>query len=205
MLINLIHLNVKKSKIVVGINMTNLYKCIKSINNSDILTLFIDSEDTSRLGIQIENAELNELHVYKANMMDLDEDPLDVPPTSFDTKISIPSNQFHKLCRDMNNNSDTIEIQNIGKTIIVKGNGDIEQNSTLGESINGLKVEREEGNNKIIQGKYELKHLVMFTKCTSLCTTVDIFMKNDYPLVIRYTVASLGYVILCLAPMMDSI
>jgi len=45
-----------------------------------------------------------------------------------------------------------------------------------------------------------LKHLVLFTKCTNLCPAIEIYLKNDYPLIIRYTVANLGEVKLVLAP-----
>lgn len=194
----------EKPKIVVGVNMFNLFKLIKTINNTDILTLFIDSEDTSKLGIQIDNPEQKSCTIYKLKLMDLDDDPLDVPPTKFDSQLTISSSYFHKLCRDMHNISELVEIMSVGKTVILKGDGDIaEQETILLETDTGLKIERDENNTQIVQGKYELKHLVMFTKCTSLCTTIDLFMKNDYPLVIRYTVASLGYIILCLAPFMD--
>jgi proliferating cell nuclear antigen len=195
-----------KPKIVVGVNMFNLFKLIKTINNADILTLFIDSEDISKLGVKIENAEKKTVTTYRLKLMDLDETQLDVPPTTFDAQITMPSGDFHKLCRDMHNISELIEIQNVGKSVILKGDGDIaDQETVLGETINGLKVDRDDNNPNIVQGKYELKHLVMFTKCTSLCTTIDLFMKNDYPLVIRYTVASLGNIILCLAPFMDDV
>jgi proliferating cell nuclear antigen len=42
--------------------------------------------------------------------------------------------------------------------------------------------------------------LVMFTKCTNLCSNVYIFIKNDYPIIIQYKVADLGTIKLCLAP-----
>ena len=58
----------------------------------------------------------------------------------------------------------------------------------------------------IIQGTTEFLpisssgHLVLFGKCTNLCNSIQIFLKNDYPLIIKYTVASLGEIKLCLAP-----
>ena len=64
-------------------------------------------------------------------------------------------------------------------------------------------TENNEYNNEdvlIVQGIYELKHLVLFGKCTSLCNDIEIYMKNDYPLVIKYTVATLGRLLLCLTP-----
>ena len=53
---------------------------------------------------------------------------------------------------------------------------------------------------EIVQGVFALKHLVMFTKCTNLSNQVEIYLKNDYPLIISYGVASLGNIKLCLAP-----
>ena len=50
------------------------------------------------------------------------------------------------------------------------------------------------------QGMFELKYLVLFTKCTNLCASTQIHLKNDYPLVLRYMVANLGEVRLVLAP-----
>jgi hypothetical protein len=54
--------------------------------------------------------------------------------------------------------------------------------------------------NEIVQGMFELKYLVLFTKCTNLCSSTEIYLKNDYPLILRYMVANLGEVRLVLAP-----
>ena len=43
-------------------------------------------------------------------------------------------------------------------------------------------------------------YLILFTKCTNLCNQINLYIKNDYPLIIKYTVASLGTIKLCLAP-----
>jgi proliferating cell nuclear antigen len=196
--------NCERKKILIGINMLHFFKLIKTIDSSSVLTLFMDSDETGRLGIKIENAEKKQISTYKLSLMDLDSDPLDVPPTSFDAVITMPSSDFHKLCRDMNHISEYIEIQSVSKSLILKGRGDIaHQETILGETPNGVSINRSESNNTIVQGKYELKHLVMFTKCTSLCPSIDIYMKNEYPLVIHYQVASLGDIYLCLTPVID--
>ena len=72
----------------------------------------------------------------------------------------------------------------------------------LGESDNGVTIVTEDPN-LIFQGNYDLRYLSTFCKCTNLCANVDIFMKNDYPLVIRYFVASLGTIYLCLSSKTD--
>jgi proliferating cell nuclear antigen len=52
---------------------------------------------------------------------------------------------------------------------------------------------------EVVGGEFNLKYLVMFTKCTNLCNTVELYLKNNYPLIIRYQVASLGEIKLCVA------
>ena len=54
------------------------------------------------------------------------------------------------------------------------------------------------------KGVFALKHLVLFSKCTNLCASIELYLKNDYPLIIEYMVASLGEIKLCLAPKVDS-
>jgi len=51
----------------------------------------------------------------------------------------------------------------------------------------------------IIQGYYNLKHLVLFAKCTNLCNSIEMYMKNNFPIVIKLTVCSLGSLKLALS------
>ena len=51
----------------------------------------------------------------------------------------------------------------------------------------------------IIQGEFALKNLSYFIKCTNLCNTIEMYLGNDKPMIIKYNVASLGQIKLCLA------
>ena len=46
-----------EKKITIGINMMNMFKLIKTMNNNDTLTLFIEKDNPNRLGIKINNIE----------------------------------------------------------------------------------------------------------------------------------------------------
>jgi proliferating cell nuclear antigen len=46
---------------------------------------------------------------------------------------------------------------------------------------------------------FSLKYLTIFTKCTNLCSNVEIYLKNSYPIILRYSIASLGEIKLCLS------
>jgi len=190
-----------KKPISIGINMLNLYKIIKTVNNNDVLTLFVYENNLNQLGIKIENIEKNTKTTYFLNLLDLNNDQFEIPEVEFNSVITLPSNDFQKLMRDMNNIADFVEIKNVDNKFILTCQGDFCSQETV-LSDNELVIIS--GNNKeIIQGNFNLKYLVLFTKCTNLSNTVELYLKNDYPLIIKYTVASIGSIKLCLSPQTD--
>jgi proliferating cell nuclear antigen len=188
--------------ISIGINMLNLYKIIKTVNNNDVLTLFIYENNLNQLGIKIENIEKNTKTTYFLNLLDLNNDQFEIPEVEFNSVITLPSNDFQKLMRDMNNIADYVEIKNVDNKFILTCQGDFCSQETV-LSDNELVI-ISGNNNHIIQGNFNLKYLVLFTKCTNLSNTVELYLKNDYPLIIKYTVASIGSIKLCLSPQTES-
>jgi proliferating cell nuclear antigen len=200
----LVHLKLDASKfelyhcegrISVGINMLNLHKLIKTINNNNTLSLYIDRDDVNHLGIKIENSEKNSRTTYKLNLMDLDHQEITVDPTDFTEVVTLPSCDFQKICRDMHNLAEHMEIRSIQSQLVFSCKGDFCSQETIICDSGGNGTGGE-----IVQGVFSIKHLVLFTKCTNLCTTMDLYLKNDYPLIIRYDVSSLGSIRLALAP-----
>jgi proliferating cell nuclear antigen len=189
------------NKIVIGVNMLNFFKLIKTMTNSETLTLFIEKENENKLGILINNNEKNSQTVYKLNLLDIADENIKIPPAEFETELSLPSGDFQKIIRDMVNIGENIEIKSIGTQLILNCSGDFaSQETVLGETNNGLKFNQVSPKELPIQGLYSLKYLTLFTKCTNLCNQINLYIKNDYPLIIRYSVASLGDIKLCLAP-----
>jgi proliferating cell nuclear antigen len=188
-------------KLTLGISMLNFFKLIKTLGNNDTLSLSVEKDDPNKLGIKIENGEKNSVTRYKLNLMDLPEDPISVPPATFESVITMPSVDFQKLCRDMHNISDYLEIRSVGNQLIFNCKGDIgTAEHVIGENNSGMAFIKNNNPEEIVQGVFALKHLVMFTKCTNLSNQVEVYLKNDYPLIISYGVASLGNIKLCLAP-----
>ena len=68
-----------KERMVLGINMMNYHKLIKTMSNSDNLTLFMEQDDPNHMGIKIENGEKNTITVYRLNLMDLSEESISIP------------------------------------------------------------------------------------------------------------------------------
>ena len=188
-------------KIIIGVNMMNMFKLIKTMNNNDTLTLFIEKDNPNRLGIKINNIEKNTQTLFKMNLLDISEDELSIPPAKFETELTLPSSDFQKIIRDMTNIGENIEIKSVGTSLILNCDGDFaNQETVLCETQNGLNFSKSTGPEKPIQGIFSLKYLLLFTKCTNLCNLIHMYIKNDYPLVICYNVANLGKIKLCLSP-----
>tara|TARA_B000000475_G_scaffold267502_1_gene258686 strand:- start:565 stop:1122 length:558 start_codon:yes stop_codon:yes gene_type:complete len=179
---------------------------IKTIGTNDLLNIYIEKDDPNNLGIKITNNEKNVETNYKLSTIDIDVLNVTIPPVNFHTTITMPSSYLQKIIRDMHNISEFIEIRNIEKSLILKCKGDFcSQETILGSekshniTISKNTEENEDNDQEIIQGVFSLKYLLIFTKCTNLCSSVEIYLKNSYPIILRYSIASLGEIKLCLA------
>lgn len=191
-----------EKKLYVGINMLKLHMLIKTISNGDILTLFIERDDNNSLGIRIENAEKKVKTTYKLAMLDINAVEYEIPPVDFPTIITMPSVDLQKIIRDMHNLADNIEIRYVENQLRFSCKGDfVKQETILGTDKNqNLSIIKNSQNaHEIIQGIYSSKYLAMFTKCTNLYNMVEVYLKNNFPLILKYQVASLGEIKLCLA------
>lgn len=192
-------------KTVIGLNMNNLYKLIKTMGNNDILTMAIPKMSPNRISLKINNMEKQSQTTFRLNLLDLPHPEISIPPAKFETELTLPSGDFQKLIRDMTNIGDKIEIKSSGENLILSCEGDFaEQETVLSETQNGLSFSVKSKPEEPIQGVFSLKYLSLFTKCTNLCNLIHLYIKNDYPLVIRYDVANLGQIKLCLSPNIES-
>ncbi len=190
--------DIKADKVVAGVSMLNLFRLTKTITSNDTICIYIDS-NKNYLHLIRENSEKNEVTELKLKLIDLNEQDITIPKAEFSSVITMPSTDFQKICKDMNAFSDEIEIKSVGNKVIFSCSGDFaSQETVISEKNSGMcfKV----NNNEIVQGVFSLKYLVLFTKCANLSNSIELFLKNDYPLIIQYQVASLGSLKLCLAP-----
>lgn len=188
------------NRITVGVNMNNIYKLVKTVTKDDTINFFIEKGNEDELCIKIDNAHKNSVSKFKLRLLDIDIEELILPPTEFNTIITMPSQDFQKYCRDMSNLSETLEIKSVDSQLILSCKGDFaSQEVIIGESNGNTEFESNEKDN-IIQGEFNLKLLNTITKATNLCSGVRIFIKNDYPLIVEYSVADLGNIKFVLAP-----
>lgn len=182
----------------IGINMILFHKIIKTISSNDTLTLFMSNNSDfgmDYLGIKIENVEKNTKNTFKLNLYELDPEIVSIQPIEYNSVITLPSNEFQKIIRDMANIAQNVEIKVVEKQLIFSCQGDFcKQETVLSDTEKGNLVIYNKNIDKITQGVFNLKYLAMFTKCTNLSNTVEINLGNDLPLIVQYGIASLGQI-----------
>ncbi len=181
----------------ISINLTSLHKLLKTLNNADIITLFILKSDEEKLGIKIENKEKKIVSISRLKLIDLDSEGYQIPSTKFDNIYTMQCIDFQKHCRDLGTISDYVNIytKNNGDYFTMMSNGDFaEQEIQIGEA--GTLVNDE----PVFIGQFEIKFLNLFCKATGMCPTIEILLKENYPMILIYSVADLGSIKLGLSP-----
>lgn len=188
----------------IGINMNNLYKLLKVAGNQDTISFSIQDQDASELAILIENLEKKTSTTFKLRLMDVDAETLTMPTIEFDSIITLPSSYFQRLCKDMNNISEIITIRSARDEIVFSCKGDFAcQETVIKDSMADQSIEMQSKTDEIVEGAYMLKYMNLFNKAANLSNTLEMYMRKDYPLIMKYNVASLGELRFCLAPKVE--
>ena len=195
----------KKEKIIIGVNMFHLFKLINSIDNDDTLTIYIENADyfegiVSNLALKFENGDIKQCKTQKLRLIEPEPEELHYPDVKFSSIINLPSSDFQKIIRDLSCISDKLEIKSVGNELIFKCSGQFASAEIhRAESEGSMGFILKQDSSKVIQGEFSLKNLGYFIKCTNLCSQIEIYLENDLPLVVKYEVASLGSIRLCLS------
>ena len=194
----------KEEKIIVGVNILHLFKLITTIDNDDTLTIYIENDDynegiVTELGLKFENGNINQSQSQKLKLIEPEQDELEIPDVKFSSVINMPSNDFQKIIRDLAAISEKIEIKSVEDELIFKCSGQFAKAEIRRSENNANMQILNKQHNKIIQGEYSLKNLLYFIKCTNLCNQIEIYLENNRPLIVKYNVASLGEIKMCLS------
>lgn len=200
----------KKDKIIIGVNMFHLFKLINTIENDETLTIYIENSDyadgiVSYLTLKYENGEIKQCKTQKLRLIEPEPEELQYPDVTFSSIINLPSADFQKIIRDLSCISEKLEIKSVGNELIFKCSGQFASAEIhRAESDGSMGFIKKQESSKIIQGEFSLKNLGYFIKCTNLCQQIEMYLENDLPLVVKYNVASLGSIRLCVSQLPSS-
>jgi proliferating cell nuclear antigen len=192
-------------KIIVCANTLHLFKVISTMSNDDTLSMYIENSDyhdgiVSHLGLQYDNGDIKQCYSQKLRLIEPDMEEFNVPDVEYSTIINLPTSDFQKIIRDLNGISDRIEIKSVGSELIFSCQGNFATSRIYRSESDGyMEFIQKPDEAVVIQGEFSLRSLSHFIKCTPLCSHLEMYLGNDLPLIVKYDVASLGEIKLCLA------
>jgi len=121
---------------------------------------------------------------FQLKLLDINESRIEVPDVNMTSVTILPSADFQRLCRDMSNIGNDIEITRAGKELRLRCEGDFANQETSIECPD---------ESPEMTGLYSLRYLNIFTKATSMCSSVQIMQEEGNRfLILKYNVANLG-------------
>lgn len=168
--------------IVAGINIANTFKLLKSISNSDVLTISINSKEY--MDLEILSEAKKQKSKFQLKLLDIDENQIEVPELKCGCMTTMQSVDFQRICRDMGNIGSDIAIARHKNIMTLTCEGDFANQETSIETIEEV--------DEAVSGVYSLKYLNIFTKATGMCASVQLLQENAF-LILHYNVANLGH------------
>jgi len=193
----------------IGINLNIFYKVIKTITTADSILLTYKETNPFVLEICVNSIEKRSSNHFNMQLLKINPaEEMTFEVDNFDTILQMQSAYFQKTCKDLLNTGGIhVEIMTKNDCIIFKSNDNLLQSElALYETTEGMRFKKRTitGDNRhCMYGSFTLKHLLTFTKCTTLCPIVTLYLMKSYPLVLQYSVANLGIIRYCVASLAE--
>ena len=180
-------------KLFLGINLSHLHKMLKNIKKKDSVSLFINEDNPTELAIEVTPRDRNRVTTSHVKIQARQNLEIEIP-VGYGKPIIVPSGEYQKMCKDLNNIASIITVTSKKYLIQFSCNaGGVYSR----EVVFGEKEEEDEDNDEIdISEEYvenfDTEHLIRIIKIAGLSTNMQIYPKTNLPLLFRSNVGNLG-------------
>merc|ERR1711939_1264906 len=189
-----------------GMNVESLSKIFKMCGPNDSLKLKWQN-DADIINFQCENNEDDRIADFELKLMQIESEHMEIPEQQYKVVAKLPSSEFQKICRDLKEFGETMQVKASKEGITFSVAGDVGSGNVL------LKPrEAEKPDDKVtltvqepVSATFALRYLVNFSKAAPLCGQVELGLGPDAPLLVKYDVeaADNGHLQFYLAPKID--
>merc|ERR1711990_1189083 len=175
--------------LALGVNMDTMGKLMKCAANDDAITL--KSEDNGDLlGLVFESKSGDKCSEFEMELMDLDIEQLGIPEQDYSCTIRMPSSEFARICKDLSNIGESVQITVTkgGVTFSAKGDiGNAKINLTQGSNVDKEEDSIHIDMQETVNLTFALRYLSFSTKATSLSSQVILSSTPEVQLVMSNT------------------
>ena len=178
-----------------GLNLNHFHKMLKSIKKKDSLQLFIDSDNTTELGIKTipkENTRITTSGIKIQTIQNLD---IDIPD-GYGKPVIVLSSEFQKMCKDLSSigsTNITVVAKNFHIEFIADADGILKRKVVFGENDDSSDEDENNDSNPEYTATFATDQLSRITKLAGLSGNMQIFpASGNLPLLFRSNIGSLG-------------
>lgn len=188
--------------VTLGVDLNSLSKILRCSANEDSLTLVAEDSPDNML-VLFEDTKRERISEYSLKLMEIDADFLEVDQIDYDTTINMPSTEFAKIIRDLNQLSDSLNILVTKETIKFTSEGDFGSGSVIVKPRTD--VERPEDSVRVELEKpvdltFGSKYLLDIIKAASLSVSIVVKLSAETPALFHFNLDGAGHLQYFLAP-----
>jgi len=189
-----------------GMNIDSLAKIFKMCGPNDSLKLrWMNDADT--VNFQCESKEEDRITDFDLKLMQIESEHMEIPEQHYKVMAQMPSAEFQKICRDLKEFGETMQLSASKEGIKFSVQGDIGAGNVMLKPREAEKPEEKVTLtvHEPVVATFALRYLVTFAKAAPLCSTVELGLGPDAPLLVKYSLENQdnGFVQFYLAPKID--
>merc|ERR1712056_15393 len=189
-----------------GMNVDSLGKILKMCGPNDSLKIRWQN-DADSVSFQCETGEEDRISEFDLKLMQIESEHMEVPEQQYKVTAKMPSSEFQKICRDLKEFGETMQIKASKDGITFSVQGDVGSGNVLLKPRDSDKPEEKVSLSvtEPVTATFALRYLVNFAKAAPLCGSVELGLGPDAPLLVKYNheTGDNGYMQFYLAPKID--
>ncbi|BES93032.1 unnamed protein product [Nesidiocoris tenuis] len=188
-----------------GVNLASMAKIMRCSSNSDKVTIKAQDDNPDKVSFIFESSNQERISDYEMKLMDIDADQLGIPDTEYSCVVKMPSAEFARICKDLNQFGESLVISCSKEGIKFSTSGDLGSanvklaQTTDADKDDAVTIEMRSP----VTLTFACRYLNHFTKATPLSSQVQLSMSDEIPLLVEYRIGDMGCIKYYLAPKID--
>merc|ERR1711977_78897 len=189
-----------------GMNVEALGKILRMCGASDSLKLRADT-GADHVSFQCESSAEDRIADFDLKLMEIESEHMEIPEQQYKVVAKLPSGEFQKICRDLKEFGETMQVSASKEGIKFSVAGDVGSGNVMLKPREADKPEDKVALtvHEPVTATFALRYLVNFAKAAPLCGIVELGLGPDAPLLVKYDLerADNGFMQFYLAPKID--
>merc|ERR1712187_978304 len=183
-----------------------LGKIFKMCGPNDSLKLRWQN-DADTLNFQCESSDDDRIADFDLKLMQIESEHMEIPEQQYKVVAKLPSGEFQKICRDLKEFGETMQVKADKEGITFSVTGDVGTGNVLLKPREAEKAEERVSLTvqESVTATFALRYLVNFAKAAPLCGSVELGLGPDAPMLVKYALETSdnGHLQFYLAPKID--